>query len=211
MSASLRAAPLAAALALAGCAWFQKAPQPQTTEGEWAKARDAATRRAFLYDGFNHRATVTATLLSAAVREARARRLGEWLGWTKAELDARLGQEQKEAAAGEEFFVSVYTAESKLNDLDAPRSSWRVAVKVDGGDVVATRVTAADRDANTLGLFPYVGQFDVAYRVLLPFAPGGPLAGRPFVLEVASAAGKLSLDFGAPAGPLAPDSAVPPP
>ena len=169
------------------------------------------TRRAFIYDRFNHHATGTATLLSLDVREARARRLGEWFGWTPAELQARLAQERKEAAAGEEFFVALYTANPRANDLDAPNSIWRVAVKVGDSDVLANRVTAADRDANTLGLFPYVGDFDVVYRVLLPPAPGGPLAGRKFVLEIASAEGRLTLDFAAPAGPLPPEYVAPPP
>jgi hypothetical protein len=203
---------LGAALALAGCALLQKAPQPPTTEGEWATARDGATRRALLYDRFNHRASATATLLTREVREARARRLAEWFGWTQAELVARLAQERKEADAGEEFFLAFYTSDSHDNDLDAPKSIWRVAVKLEGADVVAKRVTSTDKDSNLLVLFPYVGQFDVAYRVLLPPAPGGPLAGRDFVLEVTSGVGRLSLDFGAPSGPpLGPQAPAPPP
>ena len=204
-------AAFAATLALAGCALLQKSPQPSTTEGDWAKARDDATRRALLYDRFNHRASVTATLLTREVREARARRLSEWFGWTQAELDARLAQERADSAAGEEFFLAFYTSDTRDNDLDAPQSIWRVAVKLEGADVVAKRVTASDKDANTLVLFPYIGQFDVVYRVLLPPAPGGPLAGRDFALEVTSAVGKLSLDFGAPSAPLAPQGPVPPP
>ena len=203
MKPALRAAAAVAALAALGaCSLVPRAPKPQTTEGEWASKRDAATRRAFLYNAFDHQATATATFLSLEVREARARRLGEWLGWTPAELQARLDQERREAAEGEELFLSFYTSEPKNNDLDAPRSIWRVAVRVDDVDVVARRVTGADRNDNAIGLFPYIGPFDVAYRVLLPAAPGGPLTGRPFVVEIASAVGRLTLDYGAPPGPL---------
>ncbi|HEX9241357.1 MAG TPA: hypothetical protein VF875_02840 [Anaeromyxobacter sp.] len=202
---------LAALVALAGCKHLQRQPDPQTTEGEWAKARDRATRRALLYDGLNHRATVTATLLTPAVREARARRLGEWLGWTQAELDARLAQERNEAAEGEELFLSFYTSDPHENDLDAVRPVWRVAVKLDDTDVVARRMTGVDRDANTLSLFPYVGPFDVVYRVLFPPAPGGSLADREFRVEVASGEGRLSLDFRGEGGPMLKQSPVPPP
>ncbi len=174
---SARIAALAAALALAGCPLHPRAPLPMTTEGEWAQQRDAATRRAILYDGLKHRATGTATLLSLPVREARARRLAAWFGWTPAELEARLAQ----------------------------------AVKADGADQIATRVTAADRDATAIELYPYVGPFDTLYRVLVPSAPGGPLAGREFTLELASALGKLSIDFAAPDGPITPQQPVPPP
>jgi len=180
-------------------------------EGEWAELRDQATRRAFLYDGLRHRATGTATLLSVPVREARARRLAVWFGWTQAELDDRLALEHKEAAEGEEFFLSFYTAAPHDNDLDAPKSVWRVAVKVDGGDLLARRVTATDLDATAAGLYPYIGPFDVVYRVLVPPAPGGPIAGREFTLELASALGKVSMDFGAPNGTITPQEPAPPP
>jgi hypothetical protein len=200
----------AAALALSACA-LNRAPLPQTTEGEWAMQRDAATRRAFLYDGLNHRATGTATLLSPAVREARARRLGDWFGWTPAELEERLAKERAEAEAGEELVLSFYAALRADDDLDAPRSVWRVAAKVDGTDVVASRVTALDRDATLLVLFPYIGPFDTAYRVLLPRPPTGPLAGRGFVFEIASARGKVTMDFGAPNGVITPQQPAPPP
>jgi hypothetical protein len=188
---------LAALGALAGCPLHPKAPVPLSREGEWAAVRDAATRRAVLYDGLKHRATATATHLSLPVREARARRLGEWLGWTPQELDDRLAAERVEARAGEEFVLTFYTADNRSNDLDAPRSVWRVALKVGETELLATRVTSIDADANTAGLFPYVGPFDVVYRVMLPHSPE-PLEGRPFLLQLASALGKLELDYGAP-------------
>lgn len=203
---------LAAALAaLAGCAFLPRSPSPTTAEGEWAARRDLSTRRAFVYDGLKHRATATATHLSLAVREARARRLAEWLGWTPVELEERLAQERKEAAESEEFEVALYTAEPRFNNLDAPRSDWRVALKVDGADLLARKVSSVDRDAATLGLFPFVGPFDVVYRVIVPVPQAGPVEGREFTLELASALGKLSLDFGRPNGPLTPQAPVPPP
>jgi hypothetical protein len=210
VTAAARITAVATALALGGCALLRRAPVPTPTEGEWAEQRDAATRRAFLYDGLKHRATGTSTLLSLPVREARARRLAEWFGWPQAELEQRLAQEAAEAAEGEEFLLAFYTAAPSDNDLDAPRSVWRVAVKVDATDVVATRVTSIDSNATTVGLYPYIGPFDTMYRVFVPHAPGGPLAGREFTLEVASARGKVSIDFGAPAGPLSPQQPVPP-
>jgi hypothetical protein len=180
-------------------------------QGEWAAKRDAETRRAFLYDGLKHRATATATHLSLAVREARARRLGEWYGWTPAELDKRLAQERKEAAEREEFVLSFYTAESRFNDLDAPRTDWRVALKVEGTDLLPRRITSLDRDASTLGLYPYIGPFDTIYQVIVPVPAAGPIAGRPFGLEIASALGRLSIDFSTPNGTITPQEPVPPP
>jgi len=190
------AAAVAAALAAAGC--HPRQPVPLGREGEWAAVRDAATRRYVLYDNFDHKATATATLLSLQVREARARRVAEWLGWTEQELQASLAQERKEHAAGEEFLLAFYTADWHATDLAGPRSIWRVAVKVEGADVLASRVSTLDQNSNLVGLFPYVGPFDVVYRVQVPRPPSGDLAGKAFVLEFSSALGKLPLDYGKP-------------
>jgi hypothetical protein len=132
------------------------------------------------------------------VREARARRLADWLDWTPRELDDRLAQERAESDAAEEFLLAFYTAGPKDNDLDAPRSIWRVAVKVGTEDLLATRVTALGVDATVAELFPYIGPFDVVYRVLVPHSPSGAIQDRAFLLELASGLGKLELDFGAP-------------
>jgi hypothetical protein len=208
---SARLIALAAAAALSACSLLPRAPVPSAREGDWAQVRNAESRRAYLYDGLVHRATGTATHLSLAVREARARRLAEWLGWTPVELDARLAQERKEAATREEFLVSLFTAEVHYNDLDGLRSAWRVALKVEGADLLPTHVTALPRDAEVIGLYPFVGPFDVVYLVSMPMPQAGPIAALPFSLELASALGKLTFDFAAPNGAVFPQQPAPPP
>lgn len=193
----LRAAlPLVAALVLAGCPFHPRNPVPGPLQGEWAAARGAATRRVQLYDGLVHRASATATHLGLVEREARARRLGEWFGWTAVELERRLAEERAEAAAGEEFLLAFYTPNAKTNDLDARESIWRIAIEADDGIMLASKVEAVDPDATLTALFPYVGIFDTVYRVRFAKPPGGPLAGRMYVLELSSALGRLYVDFG---------------
>ncbi len=210
-STVVRAALAAAAVASAGC--HPRQPLPLTREGEWAVARDAATRRFVLYDRFDHRATATATHLTLPVREARARRLAEWLGWTEQELAARLAQERSDYAAGEEFLIAFYTAESRGQDLDAKPSIWRIALKVDGADVLPSKVQAVDSDANVVHLFPYIGPFEVVYRLVFPRPAAGELLGRGFSVEIASGVGKILLDWSEPvAKPIdRPWQPVPPP
>ena len=198
-SRALAAAALIAALS--GCVLgplLKREPTPGLREGAWAEARGTATRRGSIYDGLEHRASATATFLGPAEREARARRLGQWFGWTPEELERRLAQERTEAAQGEEFLLAFYTADTKVNDLDAPRSVWRLAVEADEGELLPSRIEALEADATIMGLFPYVGVFDTVYRVRFPPSPKGPLAGRMFTLELASALGKIDLAYGGP-------------
>jgi len=190
----------AAALALlaAGCGAgvpFHRAPQPGTDTGDWGELRDQASRRASLYDGFVHRADATATWFSPAVREAGIRRQAEWQARNQAELEQALATGKAEAAKGEEFVVAVYTADRRANDLDSRTSVWHL--ELDDGEVrvPASEVTALTTDATIRQLFPYVGPFDVVYRVRFRWT-GAPLTGRPFRLHIAGGLGAMVLDFG---------------
>jgi hypothetical protein len=194
----LLAAALLGALA-GGCALRQRTPEPGPDEGEWALLRNDATRRTILYDGVTHRATATATHLSLAVREAQARRLAIWKSWTDAELERRLATERAAAASGEEFLVAFYTAQWKNNDLDSRDTIWRVSVRAGDNELLASEIHAVPVDAQLTNLFPWIGPFDTAYSVRFPRSPNGPLPdGGGFVLELASAVGKVELDWSLP-------------
>jgi hypothetical protein len=194
------AALLAAALAAAAlsCVPFQaRAPRPGPFEGEWAEIRDRASRRVVLYDGLVHRATATATYLAPGVRAALARRLAVWEGWHPPELEARLDEEARRAAEGEEFVLVLYTAESRQNDLDKREDSiWRVAVELDSGeDLLPVDVEVVPPSAQLTALYPWVSPFETVYRLRFPVPQGRPLVERPFFLELGSAVGYVLLDF----------------
>ena len=191
------------ALGLAGCSLFQgmrdkippREPQPGPAAGEYAGLSGAASRRDTLYDGLVHRATLTGTWLSPAVRQAGTRQLAEWQSWSPAELEAALVADEAAAAKGEEFVIALYTAERRHNDLDARPSIWRIVLDDGQRRADAAPAEAIPSDATTEQLFPYIGPFDTVYRVRVPWS-GPPLAGRPFVLRMASALGTMELDFG---------------
>jgi hypothetical protein len=193
----------ALSLALAGCSLFQgmnerlpRHPSPGPAGGEYAALREAASRHDSLYDGLVHRADLNGTWLSPAVRLAGTRQLAEWQSWTPGELEAALKADQAAAAKGEEFVLALYTAERKHNDLDVKPSVWHVEIDDGQRVAVASTVEVLTADATTQQLFPYVGPFDVVYRIRVRW-DGPPLEGRRFVLRLAGAVGKLELDFGA--------------
>jgi hypothetical protein len=191
------------ALALAGCGTWQgvksrlppREPQPGPDDGAYADARDAVTRSARLYDGFVHRADVTVTWLSPEVRDAGTRRMAAWQGWSAEELEKALAAQEAEAAKGEQFLVSLYTADRKHNDLASPGSIWRIQLDDGAVQAGAAAVEYVASDANARQLFPFIGHFDTAYRVRVPWT-GAPLTGRPFALKLLSTIGPLVLDFG---------------
>lgn len=194
MIAPRLAALLVAGVALAGCGVLQRAPVPQVQEGTWPEERDAATRFADLYDGFEHRANLWAIRLTPAVREERARRLAAWLNWPPSELAARLAVERAESAKWDDYVVLLYTADRKWNDLDAVESIWRLTFDMGGGEEVVGRASSIERNATFKALFPQGGVFDTAYRVRFPRYDTEPVP-RAGVLRFSSALGELRLPY----------------
>ena len=198
-------------VAASGCAFRTRTPDPGPGEGEWAQVRDAATRRHILYDGVTHRANATATHLTRAVREARVHRLSVWKSWTDAEYAKQLAAEQAAAAAGEEFLVVLYTANLRNNDLDSPDTLWHLAVRTGDAEILASEVHAVPSDVEVQNLFPWISRFDVIYTIRFPHPPGGDLGDTGFVLELASAVGKIPLDWDMPPVPNLPELLPAPP
>jgi hypothetical protein len=193
-----RAAAAVLLLVSFGCASgvpTRRAPSPRPNSGEWAELRDEASRRAALYDGFVHRANASATWFSPKVREAGVRRQGEWEGKNEAEIEQAVAVGRTDAALGEEFLISLYTADRRGNDLDAPRSIWHLELDDGQTRVPASEIVGFTTDATIRSLFPYVDPFESVYRVRFRWT-GAPLEGRPFKLRIAGGLGALVLDFG---------------
>lgn len=202
MTRRAAAAAAAALFLLAGCSLVAKTPRARQPDEEWARERDLHTRQYALYDGFVHRASATAMYLAPSVREARARQLGKWLAWTPEELDKQLALERADGEKYDEFVVSFFSADFSSNDLDAPKSVWRMAVELPGAAVLPLQVRSVDRDATILALYPWVGRFDTVYVLRFPRTKDPGLETRPFKLMLASGLGQMPFDFGAPPGRL---------
>lgn len=198
----MRTAAAAVALVLGGCGLFPRQPLPTTREGEWAVQRDRFTRSGKIYDRIDDQLFATATYQAPAARLARAERLAEWKAMTAVERDQLVAAERADGEKWEEFLLSVYTPERTVNDLDSPRSVWRLALVVEGaGEMLPVdRPDVVHADATVTGLYPQVGLFDVVYRVRFPRWKGErPLDETPFTLVLAGARGKLELRFNRPA------------
>jgi hypothetical protein len=201
MTPAARRAMAALALALGGCGLLPRQPVPTSLEGEWAAQRDRFTRSAKAYDRLDDQVFLTATYQAPSVRVARVERLAEWKAMTAEERDRLLAAERAEGEQWEEFLVAFYTNDRNSNDLASTRSVWRLALAVEGaGELLpVARPEIVRSDATVAGLYPYVGNFDIVYRVRFPRWKGErPLHEIPFALVVASALAKVELRFDAP-------------
>jgi hypothetical protein len=192
-------AAIAVALAALGCAtpMLERQPEPSAADKRWAEERGRFTRSKKMYDLFDDQAFATATWQAAPVREARALQLAAWKEMTPAERDTLLAAERAEGERCEDFFLAFYTSDRRANDLSSPRSTWRIVLAVPGeGEMLPERVETVTIDPTLQALYPYLGTFDLAYRIRFPRWKGDrPLAEVPFELVIAGALGKIELPW----------------
>jgi len=186
-----------ASLALPGCRYLRNQPEPSSEEGAWAVARARYTASAKLYDGFTTRAFASAVYQGPVVRVARIARIASWRGLPIEERARMVAADKAELDQWDDFLLSFFTVDRSDNDLDTGHSIWRVSLEPVGepGEAVPVKIEQLDPDATLRTLYPNIGDFDLVYRVRFARWKGEPLSGRSFTLKLASARGKLELEF----------------
>ena len=111
-------------------------------------------------------------------------------------------EERTEAGQFDDFVLAFYTADRDANDLDAPRSVWRIEMDTGKAQVLSREAHALDKDANVTALFPWVGPFDTVYLLRFPRVPTLPAADHWFLLRLSSGLGQVLLDWRKPAKPV---------
>jgi hypothetical protein len=181
------------ALGLTGCLLTPN-PRPPADEGAWPAARNRLTRSGKLYDGLSTNAFARVVYLPRDLRDARVARIAAWKAFTVEETERLLVAERDDAARYEEFLLSLFTPTPADNDLDAPKSVWRVALVVPGAeDVLPESIQQVRPDAMLRALHPEIEEFYVVYRVR--FVRQHALEGRNFVLRLAGAKGRLDFAY----------------
>ena len=175
---------------------------------------DRWTRHAEMYDGFDTRMFMAATFESPEFVQARSQRMAEFLGLPAAEAQAQVARDLADASKGLEFFMGVSTSVRKVNDFGTVNSIWRVSLETSAGEVTPTLIDRISKpDDNLRGLYFYLGDFWVGYRMVFPTTlPNGqpviPPGEKTVTFKLDSALGHAKLEFAAPgAAPTTPATA----
>ncbi|HYV45606.1 MAG TPA: hypothetical protein VFA20_12135 [Myxococcaceae bacterium] len=152
-----------------------------------------------LYDRFDTRFFCWATFQSPRFREARVRRAADFRRIPAAEVEKQLAEERTGAAAAHEVFLAAHFTDPRFDDLDRPRSQWRLALVTPRGEVTPTKVERLGRSTmDQRSLYPYFDEFWVGFHVTFPRAfPDGteviPEGTDAVTLRLASALGNAEL------------------
>lgn len=210
---SARALAAAAAASLCACAPATSWKVPRVGDRPPVAAVDAQERdyqqvvarysaHQELYDRLDTRYFCAATFQSVPFREARVRRAAEFRRLPAAEVEKWLEEERAAAAAAHEVFLAAHFTDPRFDDLDRPKSQWRLALVTPRGEVTPVKVERLGRSTMDLrSLYPYFDEFWVGFKVTFPKAfPDGteviPEGTDQVTFRMASALGDAELRLG---------------
>lgn len=151
------------------------------------------TRDNRLYNGLENKVFVTSVFLTpelrAAVRTTYPDVIGHGGTVTRDELALPVSPDLV-------FFVTMYTADRKWNDLQTPTSIWKVTLKGES-EVAPTSIQKIRPDENLRTIFPFIGRYDECYLVRFPSGDGAVIGGATSqsTLRFASGLGETSLEW----------------
>lgn len=164
-------ATLVLATSLTACSHAPPMPGRFDSTGADVRAEDyphvyaSWTRDNRMYDGLENKVFLAASFLTPELRTAIRTAYPDVVGHGSVVTRDELTNAQ---SAPNTFFLSVYTADRRWNDLDKPKTMWRLSIMTDNGMVDATEVIHVRMDANLREIFPVIGRYDECYLVRFP-------------------------------------------
>lgn len=168
-------------------------------EKAYQEVLERYSARAEIYEGFDTRLFAGATLQTLPFREARVRRRAHFQFIPESTVEGMLAEERAEAAREHVVFLGVHTSTPRHEDFDRRDSIWRLVLVTPSGQVRPTRIQREGRaNLDLRAIYPYMGDFWVAYTVRFPThyedgTPTIPPDTEQVVLRVASTLGSAEL------------------
>jgi hypothetical protein len=178
-------------------------PAPQladyASEEKYLALLDHYTGKAEIYSGFDTQLFAGVTYQTWEFREARVKRLALFRSMTPDEIASLLTRERAEYEKYNVFVLGTWTVDSRFDDFDKRDSVWRIALVLDGEEVLPVDVVRVSRVTQDVrAIYPYMGNFWVQYRARFPRyrKDGSPLirpGTRRVKLVLASSLGKAEM------------------
>lgn len=137
---------------------------------EYARQLDRWTRSEEVYRRFEAKIFVTATYHAPDFRAAYVRKRTAILGLPQRDAVQLEAEQRHQAESFHEFFVFIYTADRRWNDLDKKSSIWRVTLQNDRQEQVEAEqvIRVNPRNAEVTAFYPYLNSFGQGYLIRFP-------------------------------------------
>jgi len=139
---------------------FKKIP-----DGEYTDLIEKYTRNDKRYEGFYNTYQVSATEINSKVQQALLQREGYFMQWEPSKAQSEREKAVQEMSSSSHFFVTMYTPERGLNELEKANSMWKLYLEVNGLRYKGTVKKFEKNLVQTKNLYPYFTRFNKGYVV----------------------------------------------
>jgi hypothetical protein len=134
-------------------------------EFNYSNMIDAHSRGESIYDGFNNTFQYQATLLNTKMINAQLRKRAALQLWDNDKLEQERTKKFQEIATRTEMFLSFFSPDRNVVNLDNKKTVWRAYLDIDGrryvGDIKKLAIPLVD----IVALYPYHNRWSTPYLV----------------------------------------------
>jgi len=150
--------------------------------------------RAEFYEGFTNVFQFQATVLNETVLKSQIEKRAQSYSWTatqKADEEAKMRDSLNKQTT---IFLSFYSPEPKIDDLERAQSLWRVFLDVNNKRYIGTVSKYVGVRDETMMFFPYYTRFSSAYTIKF-LVPMVEIQHYPMKLTLTGTIGSDSINF----------------
>lgn len=174
---------------LAGCTSLSK-----PGDAEYFDSVKKFSDRAEFYSGINNVFQVHGTILNTEIQQGQIEKKDRAFSWSDEQKQTEQKKVDESIRQETKVFLSFYSPENRVNNLDSPSSIWRVFLDVNNKRYVGS-VSTYVGFANEAELFyPYHTVFAKAYIVKFP-VPIAHIQDYPLTLTVTGTIGSKTIQF----------------
>lgn len=128
------------------------------------------TERQEFYNGFANVFQAQATMLNSQVIQAQLDKKNKAFAWDSTRFNEEKRKADESLRSETVYFLSFFSPEKKINDLDRATSLWKVYLEVNGRKYEAKVVKYLGSVEELSLYFPYHNKFAMAYKLQFPIS-----------------------------------------
>jgi hypothetical protein len=182
-------------LALSGCQTTHNNPNlTLTSESEYFSAVKDSTERKQIYDGFHAAFEFYATLMNTKVSRLQVDQYARIYQWSELQYSSEKSKRESELSNLTTIFFSFYVPDRKLDDLNKPKTLWKIFLDVSGKRYEGKAEKLKTLPAELVALYPHFNRWSTPYKITFSL-PTSMAEASESKLTLTGPAGSTTVEF----------------
>jgi hypothetical protein len=147
-----------------------------------------------LHQGLMNILQIQGTFLNSTVQRAQIQKKATAFQWPASDVESAMSKMEESLRSETIIFLSFYSPNPKLDDLDKIQSVWKIYLDVNNKRYEAKAVKQSGVYDEFLELYPYHTRFGTPYKIIAN-VPAINIEDYPSKLVITGTLGSISIDF----------------